>query len=62
MPKYFVIMLNYAQVRQESYYAQINIYASIMCQGLRRSWVQFLVAALGFFLLFQLRSLLMLMG
>ena len=25
-------MLNYAQVRQETYYAQI--YASIMCQGL----------------------------
>ena len=32
MPKYCAIMLNYAQVRQESYYAQI--YASIMCQGL----------------------------
>ena len=28
---YFAIMLNYAQVRQESYYAQI--YAGIMCQG-----------------------------
>ena len=32
MPKYFAIMLNYAQVGWESYYAQI--YASIMCQGL----------------------------
>ena len=32
MPKCIAIMLNYAQVRWESYYAQI--YASIMCQGL----------------------------
>ena len=32
MLKYFAIMLSYAQVRQESYYAQI--YAGIMCQGL----------------------------
>ena len=29
------IMLNYAQVREESYYAQT--YASIMCQGLNHS-------------------------
>ena len=34
MSKYFAInfMLNYAQVGQETYYAQI--YAGIMCQGL----------------------------
>ena len=32
MPKYCAIILNYAQVRQEGYYAQI--YAGTMCQGL----------------------------
>ena len=32
MPKTFVIMLNYAPVKSESYYAQN--YASIMCQAL----------------------------
>ena len=32
MPKYFAIMLNYAQVGKKSYYAQV--YAGIMCQGL----------------------------
>ena len=32
MLKCFAIMLNYAQVRWESYYAQD--YASIKCQGL----------------------------
>ena len=32
MPKCFAIMLNYAQIRWESYCAQI--YAGIMCQGL----------------------------
>ena len=32
MPKNLAIMLNYAQVRYESYYAQN--YAGIMCQGL----------------------------
>ena len=31
MPQIFAIMLNYAQVRRESYYAQI--YAGIMCQA-----------------------------
>ena len=31
MPQYFAVVLNYAQVRWESYYAQI--YASIMCQA-----------------------------
>ena len=32
MPQYFAIMLNYAQVWWESYYAQNN--AGIMCQAL----------------------------
>jgi hypothetical protein len=32
MPQYFAIMLNYARVWWESYYAQN--YAGIMCQGL----------------------------
>ena len=36
MPKCSAIMLNYAQVRWESYYA--HIYASIMCQGLMGKW------------------------
>ena len=38
MPQYFAIMLNYARVWWESYYAQN--YAGIMCQGLLGSCIK----------------------
>ena len=38
-------MLNYAQVRQESYYAQI--YAGIMCQGLLGSMYKMYLTGLS---------------
>ena len=46
MLKCSAIMLNYAQVRWENYYAQN--YSSIMCQGLIQSLLTNLVKIKGF--------------